>query len=328
MNMSIAKELLLQNPTLYEEQIASDEVAILLCTFRGQEYLREQLESFESQSHSNWKVYASDDGSDDETKCILESYQKRWEPNKLVIFEGPSTGFVSNFLFLSCDIPIVSEFLAFADQDDIWMPHKLERALSILRDVPQNTPAVYGSRTQAICASGKHLGFSPIFEKPPTFRNALTQNIAGGNTMVFNRAARSLLRNAGSKVNVVTHDWWLYILVSGAGGRVVYDQTPTVRYRQHRNNLIGFNGTWRARFKRLKLLLTGLFREWNTKNIIAIEASCHRLTPDNEFAFSCFKRARDSTLLTRLYLLKKSGVYRQTFLGNAGLVVAAVLKKL
>lgn len=328
MNNPIPRELLLNDIVLYDEEINFGEVAILLCTFRGQAHLKQQLESFEAQSYSNWRVYASDDDSDDQTKNILLNYQARWGKRKIVIFEGPSKGFVSNFLFLSCDIPIGSEFFAFADQDDIWMPFKLERALNALSKVPTETPAVYGSRTQAVLADGKHLGFSPVFRKEPSFRNALTQNIAGGNTMVFNRAARFILKDAGSNLKVVTHDWWLYLVISGAGGRIIYDTTPTIKYRQHNNNLVGFNGSWQARFRRFRMLLAGRFREWNGNNIAALESVYHRLTADNKVILFKFKEARDAKFLSRLWLLKESGVYRQTFLGNAGLIVAAILKKL
>jgi hypothetical protein len=76
------------------------------------------------------------------------------------------------------------------------------------------------------------------------------QSIAGGNTMVFNPAAKALLEAAGS-LNVISHDWWLYILVMAAGGKVYYDPTPYIYYRQHPAALIGGNTSLSAKLKRM-----------------------------------------------------------------------------
>lgn len=154
------------------------------------------------------------------------------------------------------------------------------------------------------------------------------QNIGGGNTMVFNNAARALLRNVGEKIDVVTHDWWLYLAVSGCGGKVYYDPYPSVRYRQHNSNLVGMNSSWLARFKRIRMLLKGRFREWNHGNINAIQRLRHCLTSENRTILDQFSEARNASLIARLIGLKQSGIFRQTRLGNLGLVAAAILKKI
>jgi hypothetical protein len=102
-------------------------------------------------------------------------------------------------------------------------------------------PAVYGSRTSLIDSEGQTIGVSPLFRKPPAFANALVQNIAGGNTMVFNEPARQLLIKAGGAVDVPSHDWWLYLLATAGGGTVHYDTWCSVRYRRHERNLVGLN---------------------------------------------------------------------------------------
>ena len=72
-------------------------------------------------------------------------------------------------------------------------------------------------------AENNEFGFSPLFSKPPSFANAIVQNIGGGNTMVFNNALRALLREAGKDVSVISHDWWSYIVAAGCGGKIFYD---------------------------------------------------------------------------------------------------------
>lgn len=303
-------------------------VAILLCTHQGQRFLEEQLESFLNQSHTNWHIWASDDASDDQTKKILLKFQKKNGIERLSLLAGPSTGFCANFLSLTCNADIKADFYAYSDQDDYWKSDKLERAIKFLESIPSSKPALYCTRTELVDENGKHIGFSPLFTKPASFKNALMQNVGGGNTMVFNEAARLLLIQAGVGVQVVTHDWWAYQLISGAGGFVFYDSYPSLFYRQHESNLVGMNATWVARLKRIKMLWQGRFREWNSININELKKLGDVLTPENKKTLELFEEARSKPLFSRLMQMKKSGVYRQTLLGNLGLIAAAVFGKI
>lgn len=178
-------------------------VAILLCTHQGQRFLQEQLESFADQTHKNWELWASDDASDDLTLELLAQFQKKIGADRISIHSGPNNGFCVNFLSLACKAEIAADYYAYSDQDDIWKPEKLARALAYLQTVPAYVPALYCSRTELVDAIGNHLGYSPLFKKTPSFKNALVQSIGGGNTMVFNHAARLLFMKAGADVQVV-----------------------------------------------------------------------------------------------------------------------------
>jgi glycosyltransferase involved in cell wall biosynthesis len=303
-------------------------VAILLCTYHGQHYLVEQLESFAAQTYSNWEVWASDDGSQDGTHAILESYQEKWGVDRLSIHFGPAEGFAANFLSLTCKVGIESDYYAYSDQDDIWEPDRLSRALDWIKTVPPDIPVLYSSRTRYISKDGLDLGFSTLFKKPPSFRNALVQSIAGGNTMVFNQTARLLLIKTSSCLKVVSHDWWAYMILSGCGGRVFYDPYPGVRYRQHGNNLAGLNNTFLAKLQRVKELLAGRFKHWNQINLNAMNEMSHYLTDENRQVLALFGKARCGFIFSRIYNLYRSGVYRQTLAGNIGLFIAALFKKL
>lgn len=303
-------------------------VAILLCTMQGQHYLHEQLDSILQQTHSAWSIWASDDGSDDGTHAILEDYRARLGDSRFSIHAGPAEGFVANFLSLVCNASITADYYAFSDQDDVWNADKLARALAWLGSVPRHIPALYCSRTCYVDASNQAIGASPLFARPPGFANALVQSIAGGNTMVLNDAARNLLRLAGADANVASHDWWAYMVISGCGGQVFYESEPTVRYRQHDNNLEGANNHWTGRLLRLYQLLQGRFRVWNDKNTAALQRMREHLTPENQRRLDEFEKARSGGLFARLIAFRRSGVYRQTALDNLSLIVAVVLKKL
>lgn len=307
---------------------STDEVAILMCSYNGASYLSEQLESFQRQTHRNWAVYVSDDGSQDQTLDILQATGSQWSAGRIQVFEGPRRGFVSNFLSLTCKANINADFYAWADQDDIWKADKLERALAWLKTIPEDIPALYCGRTELICETGIPFGFSPRFALAPHFSNALVQNIGGGNTMVFNHAARTLLQEAGDKLKVPSHDWWAYQLISGVGGAVHYDPVPMVLYRQHDENVVGTNSCWWARLKRLRMAFKGVFYEWNTQNIHALESMSHRLSQEHRAKLDQFKAARNQPLLPRILGFKRAGLYRQTVVGNLGLILATLLKKI
>ncbi|MFW0758501.1 glycosyltransferase family 2 protein [Pseudomonas sp. H11T01] len=303
-------------------------VAILMCTYNGGSFLAEQLASFQRQIHRNWTVYASDDGSQDETLDLLQASSTQWGLGRLQIVEGPRRGFVANFLSLTCRADISADFYAWADQDDVWKEGKLQKALAWLTTVPRHIPALYCGRTELIGESGVPFGYSPKFSLAPHFSNALVQNIGGGNTMVFNQAARELLQEAGDNLVVPSHDWWAYLLVSGAGGIVHYDPIPTVLYRQHDENLVGTNSSWFARVKRVRMTFQGRFYEWTTQNIHALETMRHRLSQEHQAKLAQFKAARGQKFLLRILGFQRAGLYRQTLFGNLGLILATLLKKI
>ena len=298
-------------------------MAILLCTMQGEPFLEEQLASLAAQTFRNWRVWASDDGSRDRTVSILETFQHAWGQGRLTILQGPGRGFAANFLSLATRSDIQAAYYAFADQDDLWEPGKLEQALNWLTSVPSDVPALYCGRTRLISETGQDLGLSPLFSRPASFANALVQSIGGGNTMVFNHAARMLVMEAG-QVDVVTHDWWLYLLVSSCGGTVWYDPEPRVRYRQHADNLVGSNADWGARLYRIRMLFEGRFKGWNDRHIQALQGMRHRMTENSLRVLDVFSAARQETgLIARLAGLRSAGVYRQTVMGNLGLFLAA-----
>jgi glycosyltransferase involved in cell wall biosynthesis len=302
-------------------------VAILLCTRDGAPFLGEQLRSYSDQLHENWFLVVSDDGSRDATREMIERFAAE-HPQRVAVREGPQQGVTTNFLSLAIDPTIEADHFAFSDQDDVWHANKLRRALARLAAVPGDTPALYCGRTELMAEDGHTYGLSALFRRAPSFRNALVQSLGGGNTMVFNRAAKKLIEAAGAQ-RVVLHDWWLYQLVSAAGGAVFYDPQPMLKYRQHADNLIGSNQGGGARLLRIRLMLGGRFRDWNETNIAALRRlPAHLITPDNRQVLDLFAAARSTVLPKRLAYLRRSGVYRQTLLGNLGLLAAAILNRI
>ena len=307
-----------------KQQIASGSVAILLCTFNGARFLPLQLASFESQSLQDWCLFVSDDGSTDDTLALLKEFQLRHGAGRVQVRDGPGKGFVANFLSLICDPSLESDYYALSDQDDVWAPDKLARSRSYLMTVLAGVPGVYCSRARMIDEQGAELGFTPLYKKAPDFRNALVQNIAIGNTMMFNEETRRILMQAGADVNAAVHDWWIYLAITAVGGRIYFDPYPSVAYRIHARNLIGSNeGRWR----RYQTLLNR-FKSWNDLNIEALTRVQGSMLDENKKVFELFRRSRKSGLLPRVFGLLRSGIYRETMRDNVELALAALSGKI
>ena len=309
--------------------VGEDHVCILLGLFNGADTLSEQLDSLAAQSHTDWSLIISDDGSQDNWFDIVAAFAAQHSDGRTWVTRGPAKGFAANFLSLACLAGPMVPFAAFCDQDDVWLPHKIARALSHLNTVPNGVPAVYVSRTMICNQALEKERPSLLYKKPPSFKNALVQSIGGGNTMVLNRAALDLLQDTAPRAaGIIAHDWWVYQLISGVGGHVIYDKTPTLLYRQHGSNMIGANDTWRAQIQRVNRLLKGQFQSWNDANIAALNRVRAWLSKDSIATLDQFQIARSAGMFARLAALYRSGVTRQRRRGTLALLLATVLNRL
>lgn len=304
------------------------QIAILLTTYNGARFLDEQIQSIIEQSYTHWAIHASDDGSADETLAILLRHQETLGAERLRIYHGPQQGFAQNFMSLVRNPAIRADYYAFCDQDDVWLPDKLARSMHRLAQLPQNKAALYGSRTVLIDELGKTLGMSPLFKKPPSLKNALVQNIAGGNTMLFNEAARHYLAETAEDAKIVAHDWLAYLVTTAAQGTVIYDANPSVLYRQHHHNLIGANHGLKNQLIRLARLHRGDLQYWIEENLAALDGCQHLLPMESRIIIENFKKARQRHGYQRWRDFTKIGLYRQTLLGNLGLAWAILIGKI
>jgi glycosyltransferase involved in cell wall biosynthesis len=303
-------------------------VAILLAVFNGEDFLASQLETLARQTVAKLDVWTSDDGSTDSSRDILKRFATDWTKGSFRILNGPRAGFAENFRSLMGNREIEADYVAFCDQDDLWDEDKLADAISWLEKQGDECPSLFCTRTRTITVEGKEAGFSPLFMKPPGFRNAIIQSVAGANTMVMNRAAWDLVREASRRTAFVSHDWWCYLVVTGAGGLVRYSPEARIGYRQHQGNLVGENNSWRARMSRLRHLMKGRFARWNEQNLAALSVCEDLLAPDARETMRLFAAARTGGLPQRISALLRAGLYRQTFFGQVGLYVACILKRL
>ncbi|MEA9393422.1 glycosyltransferase family 2 protein [Acerihabitans sp. TG2] len=305
---------------------SSSTVAILLASRNGATYLKPQLDSFCQQTYRPWQLWVSDDGSTDSTVAQVGAFIARPDVDGHLL-SGPQTGLCDNFMSLVGNAAIQADYYAFADQDDVWVNDKLSRAIHWLEQSDHNLPALYCSRTQLIDAANKPMGYSPLYLREPSFGNALLQNIASGNTMVFNQRARQLLLKI-EHVKPVIHDWTLYQLVTGCGGRVKYDPKPTVLYRQHGGNVIGNSMELLHRLRNFRYAHGGRTAHWNDLNRAVLACVSDDLTPSATLSLAAFSAIRASGLFKRLKLMRQSGIYHQQLLGSISTLTYILLNKI
>lgn len=307
-------------------------IAILLCTKNGGLFIYEQLNSIKKQNYKNFDLYISENASSDSTITEIERFQEDNPNLKIFIKNGEDEHFSKNYIKLAKSIKKEYSLYAFCDQDDIWENYHLERAIKRISgnsEFSNQIPILFCSPTILIDKYGNNIGKSKVFKKPPSFENALVQSIAGGNTMVFNNLAFNLIKNISiDKVTPASHDWLLYLLVCGHSGRVIYENLPSVKYRQHSNNTIGSNIGLKAFVKRTSLVLNGYWKDWIDANI-KILSSSPQLSSKKIKKIKNFQNLRtNKNLFYRIKNLYKLKLYRQTIIGNVALLISVILKKI
>lgn len=217
-----------------------------MSTYNGGAYLREQIDSILGQTYSDWRLVVRDDGSSDETMTILKAYAEKEERIRIVS-DGQNRGVVRSFEYLLTEYG-KEGYIAFADQDDVWLPDKLQ--LSLQRMI--ETEEEYGAKTPIVVHTDLrivdkrlHL-ISPSFWQysnihPEILDNdihylALCNSVTGC-TMLINQAARTVSIPFTAKA--LMHDYAVAISVCLAQGRLVPIADSTILYRQHGDNTVG-----------------------------------------------------------------------------------------
>lgn len=284
-------------------------IQILMSTYNGERYVRAQLDSFVAlENFDEVKVLIRDDGSTDSTKEILREYSERYG---FEVLYGENIGLNASLheLVIRCDTSC--KYFSFSDQDDVWLPNKLVRAVEWLDSQDDTIPNLYAACSYITTEDLKIKGKTVVAKDPLTFYNAMIQNACVGHTQVCNLALINLLKPCFSH-DIDVHDSWVY-LVATTFGQAFYDRECTTLYRQHGNNAIGYE-TSRVQnfFKRLGRIKTGKSRRYSYQLWAFFEQYGDKI-PDEyrKEATRYFKNQRN--FFTRLGYIITTKMYRQTF---------------
>lgn len=290
-------------------------VQVLLSAYNGEQYISEQIQSILNQKHAAVSILIRDDGSTDKTIEILDQWVTT-HPGKIKLIKGTNVGVVSSFFELLRAADAEADYYCFCDQDDVWLDHKIEHAISRLdSSIYTEVPAMVFTSTYL---TDDELNRKGAWPKPPaqepSFFNALYENIAIGATITMNRSARNLFINSQSvdSQKVLMHDWWFYLLVS-AFGTVIYDNKPSMLYRQHNNNVVGGSNSIVGKLKSK----WASFKRHTGKDLLHKQASefdriyGSRLTGEQKEQLDLFLATR-TRFMDRLRYARKSKLYRQS----------------
>jgi glycosyltransferase involved in cell wall biosynthesis len=222
-------------------------VVVVMSTYSGERFVREQVASILSQLPADGLLLVRDDGSTDHTVERIRAFA---DP-RIVVEEAANVGFARSFFLLLASVPADADCVLLADQDDVWLPGKIERACASLAG--RKRAALYFSRLQLVDEELRPLGLTARWPRGPSFSNALAENIVTGCTIALNRPALQLVLKLGDPAQLRFHDWWIYLVVS-AFGEVVADPTPTMLYRQHGANVLGRGAGWRRYLVNLRFV--------------------------------------------------------------------------
>lgn len=303
-------------------------VCILISTYNGQKFLVEQLDSLIKQDYKNIKIIIRDDGSKDETVNILLAYKNKYSNIELVT--GSNVGVVASFFELLKHVPPEAGYTAFCDQDDVWDPGKVSRAVSQLSQSNNEIPSLYCSRLKVVDASLNFLFDTALPKRELNFENAIIENFAIGCTIMFNRVARELLvNNLPDDKKVVMHDWWCYLVIA-ALGTVIYDKEAYIKHRQHDTNTNGMKKSIKHLLRKLKRAASGGYRLkfhnqlMEFKRIFAPRLPTNQLTLLDEF----LENLNNREIFKRISYVMRGRFYNQVFMRDIVFKMLFIMGKL
>jgi hypothetical protein len=203
-------------------------------------------------------------------------------------------------------------YFAFADQDDVWLPEKLARGVDALAQSPEGVAILYCARQWLVDAQLNGRRLSAPLRRTPAFLSALTQNIATGCTIMLNRAAVDRIL-ASHPPTEAWHDWWSYLVVTASGGRVLFDPTPVILYRQHGANVIGAPASQTRRGMAAIRRGRASFMRVIRAHVVALGTTPHLLTEPTRCQLDHVARALQGGVRGRAAALRLKGFARQTF---------------
>ena len=297
-------------------------ILVLLSTYNGSLYLEEQINSLCNQVDVKVDILVRDDGSNDGTQNILTKYSLN---NVLRWYQGENIGWARSFMDLLYKAPVSYDYYAFCDQDDVWLPEKLSKAVTLLADCDDEFKMYCSNLTN--WKDGVSLGHV----KPANYNfnkyNSLIYCINYGCTCVFNKSLANIIKLHPPKV-VFAHDYWLY-QSSIFLGTVIYDSDSYILYRQHALNQVGGSKTrlqnFRNRLKRLITLHKQHERDLMAKELLICYGSL--LTEEDKSIISVVSEYRKGIANTLKLLLDKRYTYN-TFINNFFLKIRIILHRI
>lgn len=284
-------------------------VNILMSTYNGQQFLAEQIRSIQDQSYTDWTLFIRDDGSSDNTKEILKDFEHQDSRIHLIDSDkSDNLGVIKSFHKLVNHDR--ADYYFFSDQDDVWLPNKLELSLKEAQNYLADLPLmVYMDlkvvnqdleiMTESMVKSQSHHANTELVQE-------LTENTVTGGVAMINHALAEMWQETD---DILMHDWYLALLASAFGNLVFIDQ-PGELYRQHSDNVLGAR-TLSKRFKkwiRPHILFAVYWDLIKNSQKQARHLLQMPLSQSNRELIEAFVTIMDKPMLERFRILRKYGL--------------------
>ncbi|WP_312313855.1 glycosyltransferase family 2 protein [Streptococcus parasuis] len=284
-------------------------VNILMSTYNGQQFLSEQIRSIKEQSYTDWTLFIRDDGSSDNTKEILKDFERQDSRIHLIDSDkSDNLGVIKSFHKLVNHDR--ADFYFFSDQDDVWLPNKLELSLKEAQNYLADLPLmVYMDlkvvnqdleiMTESMVKSQSHHANTELVQE-------LTENTVTGGVAMINHTLAEMWQETD---DILMHDWYLALLASAFGNLVFIDQ-PGELYRQHSDNVLGAR-TLSKRFKkwiRPHILFAVYWDLIKNSQKQASHLLQMPLSQSNRELIEAFVTIMDKPMLERYQTLRKYGL--------------------
>lgn len=220
-------------------------IDILMATYNGEQYIREQIESIQCQSFTAWRLLISDDCSSDNTPNIIQKFAEQ-DSRIYIVSDGIRHGSAkANFMSLMAKSK--APYVMFCDQDDVWLPTKIEKTYIRMRELEKssdkNIPLLVFTDMKVVredlsVISNSFVKFSNINPHRTKFPQLIAQSVGAGCTMMVNRIVVDYALKAKTNDGMIMHDWWISLIAS-AFGKIAYINESTSLYRQHGDNTVG-----------------------------------------------------------------------------------------
>lgn len=220
-----------------------EKIDILMATYNGEKYLKEQIESILNQTYKNIRLIISDDASKDSTPQILEEYRKK-DSRIEIYLNKENRGVVKNIEFLLEKVE--DEFYMLADQDDVWLPLKVEKSIETLKK--QNADLVFGDlevvdeKLETLYSSfGDFMLLNRKINKYiDSYKVNYLYNCVTGCTVLSKKEFIKKIIPIPTESKYLIHDHWIGLIVA-LNGKLTYMPEKYIKYRQHGNNQVGTN---------------------------------------------------------------------------------------
>lgn len=305
-------------------------IDILMATYNGEQFLRPQLDSILQQSNQDWLLLIRDDCSTDATVQIIKEYQLlRPEQIELIRAEQPSGSAQNNFFQLLQYSE--ADYVMFADQDDVWLPQKIQVTLDKMRQMEQdygtNMPLLIHTDLAVVDAALRVINPS-LFQMQNMdaarnkLNNILVQNIVTGCTMMVNRALLDWVTEIPK--HAIMHDMWL-ALVASAFGQIGFVDQATMLYRQHGDNANGAKNVKTLQYFLWKLrcgqeIHQNLLKQYGQAGEF-LECYQSKLSQEQKELLRAYSLFQDKTMIKKIIALRKFRLYKKGIVRIMGQVL-------